>query len=103
METPAQKEFLDHIEHLRDYWLGKGHSNVDPNRSAEDKMNGFIFSLLVTFDGGSAALPGFDLIPAMHEDDEAEAYSPFYDGKVINDCQLHDLWSARERAKIIKK
>lgn len=39
--------------------------------SIREKLEGLAFSLLVIFDGGSVALPGFVVAPAPHEDDRA--------------------------------
>lgn len=89
--------FLGHIIHMIGYWNGEGSSNVDPNRTSRDKMEGLVHSILVMIDGGSGDMPAFDISCAPHPDDEAyhkkngERWVPA--GKVINDCQLHDEYN----------
>lgn len=58
------------------------------------RMEGFLFSLLVMFDGGSANLPAFDISPAPHPGDEAYCRDTLRENWwsasiVINDTQMH--------------
>jgi hypothetical protein len=87
--------FLDHIRSIKNYWL-----NESRTPDVEDKMDGLIHSILVTFDGCSGAMPAFDIIPAPHPDDAAYHQGlgeNWWAKEVINDCQLHDEWHAAKR------
>lgn len=90
---------LDHMRHLAHYWA------TTPNAgTVKERCEGVAFSILNIFDGTSSGLPAFDLVVSPHPDDkqfhidEGENYMP--DGLVINeDCHLHDLFYAKERAQ----
>lgn len=56
--------FLAHCKTLVNYWA------TVPNKTDKEKLDGLMFSLLAVFDGSSAELPSFELIPAPHEDDK---------------------------------
>lgn len=67
------------------------------------RLEGLVFSILVMLDGGTLALPAFDLYPAPHPDDRAyheKNGERWYDPNVaVNGCQLHDLWSMRGKTE----
>lgn len=86
----VRDQFLDHCHSLVDYWL-----NESRTPDVKDKMNGLVFSILNIFDGTTAALPAFDIIPSPHPSDKAYCQSNgdnWYEAVVINDCHLHDEW-----------
>lgn len=92
---------FDHLDGIARYWA---RVQLDPGRdSVQDRLDGLLFSILVTLDGGSGGMPSFDLVPSTHEDDESyhrengENWWPA--DTVINECQLHEVWSARNRKK----
>jgi hypothetical protein len=58
-----QEIFIDHLHHLIDYW------DAVPNKSAREKMEGVVFSLLVTLDGYNVGLNGYHLVPMEVDDD----------------------------------
>jgi len=92
-EEEVRTQLLDHFRELIRYWHG-----ID-EKSCLERMNGLIFSVLVTFDGGSADLPAFDISPSCEEDDKKyyqEIGSNWYEPKVINECQLHEMWHDEE-------
>jgi hypothetical protein len=90
----VRKEILDHFRVMVDYW-----AHLDGKTKAE-ALDGLMFSVLVTLDGGSG-LPAFDLVCSPHPDDEeflrSEGENWYPAGVVINECQLHDLWAERSR------
>lgn len=102
-----RKMLLDYINQIRDYWLtvdvsGKEfQAQLAKDGEARYRMDGFIHSMLVMFDGGSMAMPALDITPSPHESDEqyhkdqGENWWP--DDVIINDVQLHDEWNAMGR------
>ena len=100
-----RKALLDHLSALIDHWerSGKDDGVVIPGVNDTDlaRMQGLVHSILVTFDGGSGFRPAMDLTMAPHRDDKAYHLSKgerwHKPGLLINDCQLHDLWSAMHR------
>lgn len=68
----CREMFLDQVSNIYRYWLNielphgwdaKGQSET------EYRMEGFLFSMFVIFDGGSTGVPGFDLVPVPHPED----------------------------------
>lgn len=63
------------------------------------RLEGLVFSMLVMLDGGTLDIPAIDLVPSPATGDaeflreEGENWWP--SDTVINDCQLHELWSRR--------
>lgn len=96
--------FLDHCENVADYWE---HVDLRSKPASESevryRMRGMLFSLLVMFDGGSANLPAFDIVPSPHPDDaeylKGEGENWWTATPINADVQLHDVLSARERAR----
>jgi hypothetical protein len=94
-------KFLDHIINMTAYWAGEGNSNVPKEMPTKERMEGLVHSLLVMFDGGNGAMPAFAIACAPHPDDEefhksqGENWVP--PDVIINDCQLHDEYNARNR------
>lgn len=89
--------FLDQLDALREYWLNERRAP-----SSKEKLEGFMHSVLVMLDGGSLAVPAFDVVPSPHPDDEhyhRAQNKNWWTPEVINDCQLHDEWNARRRNK----
>lgn len=65
--------FLDHVAGLIRYWDSCDLTSTPvPGVPLQlRRLEGLAFSLLVTLDGGSMALPGFIVAPSPHPDDEA--------------------------------
>lgn len=86
-QEEEQKAFLDHIRMMIGYWASDiPLSNVDPNTSKRDALEGLAFSILVALDGG-AAVGGYS-VRAL--DDEGNAAGPDIAGG------LHDLFYAKQ-------
>lgn len=86
----ARTKFLEHIKDIKNFWL-----NVE-GRSESEKMYGLVFSILVLFDGGSGMMPAFDIVPAPDPTDKQYCIDngeKYFEKEVINDCQLHEIWS----------
>ena len=96
-----RKRFLDHIVANIGYWNSEGNSNVTKDMPTRERMEGLVHSILVMIDGGSGGMPAFDISCSPHPDDkeycksQGENWVPA--GVVINDCQLHDAYNARNR------
>jgi len=56
-ENDMRDDFLEHVRHLVEYW------NEIEKEDTIEKLEGLAFSILVALDGGSAALPGYSVIP----------------------------------------
>jgi len=73
------------------------------NDTEEARMEGLVFSLLANLDGCSLPLPAIDLCLAPCPEDKAyniEHGDKWYErGQVINDCSLHEEWTAWLKAK----
>lgn len=85
-----RQKFLDQMRLYKEYWLNEDHCP-----EVEGKLDGLCFSILNILDGTSMGTPAFDLIPSVHEDDQAYHESEgenWWAEEVINDCHLHDLW-----------
>lgn len=83
----ARQRLFQHLAPMIAYWrdlpetqLLAGNPDGDP---IEERLSGFLFSVLVTLDG-SAALPGFDLIPR----DDAE----WPTSSINADVELHAVF-----------
>lgn len=93
-EDEIREKFLKNCVQIKKYWLEL------PNKTTEERMSGMLFSLLVSLDGGSMAVPGWILAPCPHEDDKefhksnGENYYPEnHDKGVTGDIAgcLHEL------------
>jgi hypothetical protein len=101
-----REKFLDQIRANLEYWLATDLSRPEFKAEiakvgeARYRMDGLVFSILVLIDGGTGAMPPMDLIPTPHPDDEEfnrnRGANWWPSGVVINECQLHDLWSGRQ-------
>lgn len=97
---------IEHLAMMARYWatanLGRPEFKEHLASKGEIlyRLEGLVFSFLVMLDGGSGDMPAFDLSPSPHEDDEdfhrknGENWWP--SGEIVNECQLHDLWSTRK-------
>jgi len=78
MDTPVQEEgprahtqkevqemFMRQLWHMVDYW-----EREERAKTSREKLEGFMHSMLVMLDGGSADLPAFEVIPMPHKDDK---------------------------------
>lgn len=94
-EEEIRDQFLRHVRTLSRYWAGLDGSNVEEDRSTEDRLDGLAFSILAAIDGSSTWLPGFKLIPNPHPDDKAyhkERDENYYPDDVDIAGGLHELW-----------
>lgn len=72
------EEFVKQLMAIRDYWLNESRA-----KTAKEKMDGFLFSVLVMFDGGAGVN---DCHPLEIKD--------LTDGKVIDSIGcLHEVFS----------
>lgn len=88
----SKKMFLKSIKELVTYWV-----NEPRAKTAQEKCNGVVHSILVLIDGGSMNMPSFDLALHPHPDDkeylESKGEKYHVKGLVINDdVQLHEEW-----------
>ena len=93
-QEEVREQLLGHIQHLCHYWATV--KLTDTPDTIRERLDGLAFSILTMIDGCSG-LPAFDLIPAPHEEDKAFAINEgenWYDKEVINECQLHELFSS---------
>lgn len=60
-----QEEFIDHIRDMKEYWMGQG--------TAETKLSGFVFSILVALDGGTVLSPYY-LAPKNKKNENIAGY-----------------------------
>lgn len=91
----TREHFLDHVRALVHYW------GRLPDKTPLERCEGLAFSMLVTFDGGSAGMPAIDLAIQPHEDDKQfhiDDGSNWYEpGLVFNDdVSLHGMFFAKE-------
>lgn len=110
--TVAEERRLlfEHIYAMADHWVNNLSTHRYPvtpglNDTEMARMEGFIFSLFVTFDGG-ASHPAMDIRMAPHPSDKdylIEQGERWHEpGLLINDCSLHDEWTEwlrKRRAK----
>ncbi len=64
-EEEVRKAFLEHVWRMIDYW-----EKVPVDKTPRERIEGLAFSMLVALDGDAAALPGFQVIPSPHPDDQ---------------------------------
>ena len=62
-EEEVRVQFLEHMRMLVQYWATIEKSTI------KESLEGLMHSVLVTLDGGSADLPGFQVIPIGTDDD----------------------------------
>jgi len=101
-----REKFLDHLQGICNYWIStpldrpEFQDRLKEQGEVRYRMEGMLFSMLVLFDGGSGFMPAFDITPSPHETDaefHRERGENWWDTKVINDTQLHEIYSSRER------
>jgi len=95
----VREQFFQYLHTMIRYWSSIGERNV------EEKMSGFVHSLLTTFDGCSGGMPGFLVCPSCHPDDpeyhreNGENWYPANENAEM-ECEisegqmLHDAWGA---------
>ena len=90
--TPEElrDQFLETARGIAKYWA-EVHG-----KSAQDRCDAVVFSLLSIIDGTDPNIPAFDLVARPHPDDRAYNKSHgknwVEDGTVINDGELHDVY-----------
>lgn len=90
----VQQQLLKHFCTLIEYWNSENNSNVPPEYSSRQRMEGLVHSILVTLDGGSAVLPAFDIIPLPQPEDKQyylERGQNWYEEEPI-EPNLHEYW-----------
>ena len=93
-EDEVRDMFLRYIHALINYW-----DSIDECPCLH-QLRGLAFSILVTLDGESAALPAFKVIPCPHPDDKAyhqsrgEKWFPVEEGP---DCETNISGCLHER------
>lgn len=86
---------LERLVAVARYWADLPETDRATGRTftLRDRCEGVLFSVLVTLDGESIGLPGFDLVPTPHPDDKAYHQSQGENwielGTVISDT-LHE-------------
>jgi hypothetical protein len=96
--------FVDHLHTLAKYWakvpLGPEFDKyIAEKGDVLYRLEGLLFSFLVTLDGGSGGMPAFDVRAAVSAEDRAfhrEEEENWWGSQVFNDCQLHDIFSGRK-------
>lgn len=90
-----REEFLQKFIDLARYWANS------PNKTPLEQCEGLAFSILNIFDGCSDMLPAFDITAASHPDDkedhERHGENWYEAGTHINNCMLHEEFSAMLR------
>ena len=64
-DEEVREKLIKHLWSVLDYWL---YETRTPD--LRGKMEGLMFTILSTLDGSSMAVPGFSIIPSVHEDDK---------------------------------
>jgi hypothetical protein len=87
----VRDKFLYYIKSLEKYWLEL------PNKTVEERLNGLIFSILVTFDGESIEFPAMDIVLSPHPSDKQyhiDRGDKWYSNKIAfnDDVCLHEEW-----------
>lgn len=93
----ARTKLLTTLSGYVDYWLDEARV-----QTAEEKMEGMVFSMLCVLDGGTVDMPGFLLIPnvssqdASHHANLGNKHAPQVAVTVANAMDLagvlHELW-----------
>lgn len=89
----VRDQLIAHVWGIVRYWGGHGGSNVPKDRDKDDCLEGVAFSILAALDGSSMAVPGFQLSPDPHPDDEEYLRSQgenWYDPETVIEDQLHE-------------
>lgn len=60
----VRAEFLRNAKNIANYWA------TLEGKTAEERCQGTLFSMLVMLDGGNGNSPGFAVLPAPHESDK---------------------------------
>lgn len=75
----ARQKFLEAVARIVKYW------HELPGKTAQEKVEGCAFSILVLLDGGHGMMPGYSLIPITAESDkdyhikQGSNYYPYWD------------------------
>lgn len=95
-DEEALELFFGHIARIFRYWAQAPNiSGAEGMSETEARMEGFLFSLLVMFDGGSMGMPSLAIVPCPHEEDEAFARSQgenWWTGSMLNDTSMHEVF-----------
>lgn len=101
-----REKFLDCLQNICSYWITTPLDRPEFQKRVKEqgeiryRMEGMLFTILVLFDGGHGLMPAFDITPSPHETDaeyHREQGENWWDTKVINNAQLHEIYSARRR------
>jgi hypothetical protein len=87
---------FEHMAAMLAYWRDvELHMKPAEQSEIQYRMEGFLFSLLVMFDGGSADLPAMAITPMPHPEDEAycrDQGENWWSEEEINDTQMHEVF-----------
>lgn len=89
-EEEHRKVFLDHASSLVEYW----HDLED--KSVREKLEGLLFSILVSIDGEACATPAYSLIPHVTVDNDKDDGTWEHSEEDIAGC-LHDEYCRMRR------
>jgi hypothetical protein len=71
-EEEILKQFFDHVWSSIDYWNSEGPlSNVEPDLSSRERLEGLTHSLLALLDGRHLFFPAASPVVVPHQEDEA--------------------------------
>ena len=86
----VRADFMNTCRTLADFWAGPGAEG----KTARERLQGLVHSILCIFDGVNGGLPAFDIVASPHPDDKefhrSEGENWIEPGTVINNCSLHD-------------
>lgn len=93
-EAEVRDEFLGYMRELATFWQHAERGESDGRSDIQWRIEGVVFSVLATLDGGSE-LPGFTVTPSPHPSDKAfhqgEGES-WYPCDVNIAGELHERW-----------
>jgi hypothetical protein len=100
--TPEEMRaaMFEHMALMLRWWRDETPERLAPlikpgQTEIQARLEGFLFSLLVMFDGGTGDIPGLNIVPAPHADDEAYCRSQgenWWTDRAINDTQMHEVF-----------
>jgi hypothetical protein len=86
----CREEVVRHVRVMANYWA------EIPDKTPKERCEGVAFSILVALDGGSMAVPAYDVRVAPHPSDKeyqsSQGENWYEPGMLINDCQLHEMF-----------
>lgn len=90
----CREEFLQYVRNIAEYWA------TLPDKTAQERCDGTVFSILNIFDGTSTELPAMNISLLPHPDDKQYRIKNdenwYRKGMVINYCHLHHMYYNKE-------